>query len=44
MTDKATRTVAQDNDGQYILEVTDLKKYFPIKDGLLQRVDRKSVV
>ena len=38
MTDTATRTAIQDNDDQYILEVTDLKKYFPIRDGLLQRI------
>jgi peptide/nickel transport system ATP-binding protein len=38
VTDTATRPIAQVDDSQYILEVKNLKKYFPIKDGLLQRV------
>ena len=38
MTETAVKTAAPGTGGQYILEVNNLKKYFPIKDGLLQRV------
>jgi len=38
MSDPVTSAASRNQDNRYILEVNNLKTYFPIKDGLLQRV------
>jgi len=38
VTESVINQAVAKTDSPYILEVSDLKKYFPIKDGLLQRV------